>query len=109
MVRVFGWLALLAGSDTAKNAEILVLGHEVAVLRRQVARPRPDWADRAILAVLPRVLPGHLRLHRILGALLCEQGWAQTISGSRPVPARHAGQTQARQMINSYAQPLSSA
>jgi hypothetical protein len=41
-VRVLGWLALLAGSDAAKDVEILVLCHEVAVLRRQVARPRRD-------------------------------------------------------------------
>jgi putative transposase len=58
VVRVFGWPVLLARSDAAKDADILVLRHEVAVLQGQVARPRPDWADRAELAALARVLPG---------------------------------------------------
>ena len=66
MIRVFGWLALLARSDISKDVEILVLRHEVAVLRRQVTRPKPDWADRAVIAALARLLPQHLRLHRIL-------------------------------------------
>jgi hypothetical protein len=44
MVRVFGWLVLLGRSQASKDAEIMALRHEVMVLRRQVARPRPDWA-----------------------------------------------------------------
>src|SRR5690349_10352958 len=47
VLRVFDWLALLARSDRAKDAEILILRHQVAVLQRQVKTPRLSWADRA--------------------------------------------------------------
>jgi hypothetical protein len=52
MIRIFGWLMLLGRSQASKDAEIMILRHEVVVLRRQVTRPGPDWADRAILAAL---------------------------------------------------------
>lgn len=60
MTRLFAWLALLARSDTSKDVEILILRHEVAVLRRRVTR------HRAVIAALARLLPRHLRLHRIV-------------------------------------------
>jgi putative transposase len=72
MIRVLGWLLLLSRSQASKDAEIMVLRHEVTVLRRQVARPKPDWADRAVLAALARLLPPVLRSHRLVtpGTLL---------------------------------------
>ena len=61
LVRVLSWLALLARSDAAKDAEILTLRHEVAVLRRTNPRPTLTWLDRAVLSALSRLLPAPLR------------------------------------------------
>ena len=61
-VRLVGWMALLARSSTSKEAELLVLRQEVAVLRRQNPKPKLDWADRAVLAALARLFPRPLRM-----------------------------------------------
>ena len=94
--RLVGWFVLLARSEASKDLEILVLRHEVSVLRRQISRPKPDWADRAVLAALTRVLPAWLRSHRIVtpGTLLAwhrrlvKRHWTYpATTGRPPVPA----------------------
>ncbi len=65
-VQLCGWLVLLGRSAASKDAELLVLRHEVAVLRRAHPRPRLDWADRAVFAALIRLLPVRLRMHRLV-------------------------------------------
>src|SRR5690242_9942043 len=72
LVTALSWLALLARSSSSKDAEILALRHEVAVLRRTNPRPRMCWTDRAVLAALARIMPKALRACRIVtpGTLL---------------------------------------
>ena len=73
-VRLTGWAVLLARSTASKDAELLVLRHEVAVLRPQHPKPKLDCADRAVLAALARLLPRSLRMGRLVtpGTLV---GW----------------------------------
>ncbi|MGV9384670.1 helix-turn-helix domain-containing protein [Nonomuraea sp. NPDC003707] len=92
MVRVFGRLVSLGRGQASKDVEIMVLRHEVAVLKRQLARPRPDWADRALLAALARFLPAVLRAHRLVtpGTLLAwhrrliKRSWTYSHRPGRP-------------------------
>jgi len=72
LVTVLSWLALLARSSASKDAEILALRQEVAILRRVNPKPKTTWPDRAVLAALAQLLPKTLRTHRIVtpGTLL---------------------------------------
>jgi hypothetical protein len=59
--KLLSWMMLHARSDTANEIEILVLRHQLAVLQRRTPRPRISWTDRAVIAVLTRLLPTRRR------------------------------------------------
>jgi putative transposase len=94
--RIAGWLVLLGRSSAAKDLEILVLRHEVAVLRRSTPAPKLQWTDRAVLAALIRLLPQPLRAHRLVthGTVLrwhkrlVSRKWTQPPSPGRPRSVR---------------------
>jgi putative transposase len=65
-IRLLDLLTLLSRASSSKDLELLVLRHEVAVLRRTNPRPRLHWADRAVFAALIRRLPAALRGHRLV-------------------------------------------
>ena len=91
LVRVLSWLALLARSDTAKDAEILTLRHEVAVLRRTNPRPTFTWLDRAALSALSRLLPAPLRRLRLVSPRTLLRWHAQLVARRWTYPHRRPG------------------
>jgi putative transposase len=96
VIGVVGWLALPGRGQASKDAEIPVLRREVAVLRRQVTRPRPDWAGRAVMSALARLLPAAPRCHRLVppGMLLAwhrrlaARSWTCPSRPGRPAASR---------------------
>src|SRR6266571_6056022 len=85
--QLLDWLALLARGQASKNAELLVLRHEVMMLRRQVARPRPTWPDRAILAALTRLLSKQHQHHCLVAPTRCCAGigpWSTALDQAAP-------------------------
>ena len=66
LVRLAGWMVLLARSAASKDAALLVLRQEVAALRRQNPRPKMGWTSRAVLAALACPLPGRFRADRLV-------------------------------------------
>jgi len=97
-VRLVGWLMLLARSSASKDAELLVLRQEVAVLRRQNPKPRLDWADRMVIAALARLLPRPVRMRRLVTPdtllrwhrRLVRWRWTCPRGGRPPIDARVA-------------------
>jgi putative transposase len=101
VLRVFGWLALLARSDRAKDAEILLLRHQVTVLQRQVRAPRLSWADPAILSALARLLPcGHRRHLRLIVSPRTVLRWhADLVRRRWAYPRRNPGRPRTAQAL----------
>ena len=114
VLRAFGWLALLARSGCAEDAEILIVSHQVAVLQGQMKTPELSWADRAILVAPARLMPsGQLRQLRLIisprsllrwHARLVRRHWTcprrprgrpRTASAVRALVGRWRGTTQA--------------
>jgi putative transposase len=99
--RVLSWLALLPRSDTAKDVEILVLRHEVAILRRRNPRPKVTWVDRALLSALSRLLPVDLRRLRLVSPRTLLRWHAQLVARRWTYPRRQPGRPPVAQPIRS--------
>jgi hypothetical protein len=88
LARVLNWLALLARSNADKDVEILVLRHEVAVLRRHNPCPAVNWIDRAFLSALGKLLPTRLRRLRLVWPRTLLRWHAHLLARHRTYPRR---------------------
>ena len=91
LARVLSCLTLLPRSDAAKDVEILVLRHEVAVLRRHNPRPTLTWNDRALLSALSRLLPTSLRELRLVSPRTLLRRHAHLVARRWTNPRRQPG------------------
>ena len=99
LARVLSWLALLARTDATKDIEILLLRHEVAVLRRHNPRPRLSWVDRALLSALSRLLPVDLRRLRLVSPRTLLRWHAQLVARRWTYPRRQPGRPPVAQPV----------
>ncbi len=87
--QVLGLVLLMGRTSATKDIELLVLRHEVAILRRTKPGPHMDWADRAVFAALVQRLPRALRCHRLsLPTRSCAGTAASSANDDLPQPDR---------------------
>jgi putative transposase len=99
LARVLSWLTLLARSEAAKDVEILVLRHEVDVLRRHNPRPTLSWVDRALLSALSRLLPVDLRRLRLVSPRTLLRWHARLVARRWSYQRRQTGRPPVAQSI----------
>lgn len=99
LLRILAWIALLARSEASKDAEILVLRHQLLVLRRQVRAPKPSWADRAIISALVRRIPHTRRLFVIVTPRTLLRWHADLVKRHWTYPQRERGRPPTRPAI----------
>src|SRR5215213_1207100 len=99
LARVASWLALLARADATKNVEILVLRHEVGVLRRTNQRPTLTWVDRAFLSAVARLLPTQLCRLQLVSPRTLLPWHAQLVARHWTCPRRHPGRPPVAQPV----------
>src|SRR4051812_3452176 len=91
LARMLSWLALLAPTDATKDVEILVLRHEIAVLRRHNPPPRLNWPAHALLSALSRLLPANLRRLRKVSPRTLLRWHARLVARRWTYPRRQPG------------------